>query len=232
MVTARGLGAVSADAQADLIHAVLERTGIPRAIILGHSWGTLVALALALRHPTSVNGLVLASGYYFPTLRADVLVVSGPAVPLVGDVIRYTLAPVVSRLIWPLLVRKIFGPAPVPRKFEAFPKEMAFRPSQIRASAGEAALMIPTALEERHSYSGLKMPVAIIAGGADRVVDTKAQSVRLHRAIAGSTLHVLPGVGHMVHQSSPDAVMAAIDEVSRASRPVAPLRKMASSSNP
>jgi hypothetical protein len=31
-------------------------------------------------------------------------------------------------------MRKMFGPRSVPNKFEGFPKEMALRPSQIRAS--------------------------------------------------------------------------------------------------
>jgi hypothetical protein len=68
---------------------------------------------------------------------------SAPAIPIIGDIIRHTVAPILSRLMWPLLTRKIFGPAPVPGKFAGFPKEMAFRPSQIRASAAESALMIP-----------------------------------------------------------------------------------------
>jgi pimeloyl-ACP methyl ester carboxylesterase len=203
----------TADAQADLVHAALLRLGVTRATVLGHSWGALVALALASRHPTSVNALVLASGYYFPTARADVPLLSIPAVPIVGDVVRFTLAPIVSRLIWPLLMRKMFGPAPVPPKFEDFLKEMALRPSQLRASAAESALMIPTAAEKRRVYSALTMPVAIVAGEADRVVDTNAQAVRLDQAITGSSLYILPGVGHMVHQTDPRAVMAAIEEV-------------------
>lgn len=39
------------EAQADLIAAALEKIRAPRAIILGHSWGTLVALALAMKYP-------------------------------------------------------------------------------------------------------------------------------------------------------------------------------------
>ena len=38
---------------------------------------------------------------------------------------------------------KIFGPQPVPSKFAGFPKEMAVRPSQIRASAAESAIYDP-----------------------------------------------------------------------------------------
>ena len=119
------------DAQAELIEGALQQLGVSRALVLGHSWGASVAVALALKFPKLVSGLVLASGYYYPTLRPDVVAMSAPAVPLVGDVLRYTLSPLISRMMWPMMMRKIFGPRPVPAKFGSFPKEMALRPSQI-----------------------------------------------------------------------------------------------------
>jgi pimeloyl-ACP methyl ester carboxylesterase len=187
--------------------------GVSHAIFLGHSWGASVAVALALKYPTLVQGLVLASGYYYPTLRPDVVVLSAPAVPLVGDVLGHTLSPIVSRLMWPLLMAKIFGPRSVPKKFEGFPKEMALRPSQIRASAAESALMIPDAFHYRHEYANLKMPVVIVAGDEDRLVDIDAQSTRLHRDLPQSRFHRVPGTGHMIHQTATGVVMSAINEV-------------------
>ncbi|HEX2256008.1 MAG TPA: alpha/beta hydrolase [Afifellaceae bacterium] len=204
----------SAGAQAELIHAALERIGVSRAVVLGHSWGASVAVELALRHPQAVSGLVLASGYYFPSARVDAVIISGPAVPVLGDVVRYTIAPIASRLAWPLLMRKIFGPAPVPAKFRRFPKEMAVRPSQIRAEAAESALLIPTAAAASGNYASLKMPVVIVAGAEDRLIDPAAQSHRLHRTIPQSTFRPVPGSGHMVHQTNTEAVMSAIEEVS------------------
>ena len=112
-------------AQADLIAAALEEIGVPRAIVLGHSWGTLVALALAAKNPQKVQALILASGYYYPNARADVVILSPPAIPLIGDLLSHTISPLLSRLMWPVLLRKIFGPSPVPEKFKEFPKEMA-----------------------------------------------------------------------------------------------------------
>jgi pimeloyl-ACP methyl ester carboxylesterase len=200
-------------AQAELINSALQRLGISHAIVCGHSWGASVAVALALKYPKLVQGLVLASGYYYPTLRPDVVALSGPAVPLVGDVLRYTLAPILSRVMWPLLMAKIFGPRPTPKKFEGFPKEMALRPSQIRASAAESALMIPGAVEFRDQYANLKMPVSIIAGEEDRLIDIDEQSYRLHGDIAQSKFHRVPGAGHMVHQTATGSVMSAIDQV-------------------
>ena len=58
------------EAQADVLHEALGRIGVSRAMVLGHSWGASVAVAIALKYPASVGALVLASGYYYPTVRA------------------------------------------------------------------------------------------------------------------------------------------------------------------
>jgi len=202
----------TSEVQADLIREALGQIGVLRTTVLGHSWGASVATALALKYPQLVSGLILASGYYYPTVRADVVLLSGPAAPVIGDIMSHTVSPFLGRLMWPLLMRRIFGPSPIPKKFRGFPKEMALRPSQVRASAAETALMIPGAVALHKNYAGLTMPVIIIAGEEDRLVDIDKQSARLHREVTQSTLHRVPGVGHMVHQSATDMVMAAIDE--------------------
>ena len=114
--------------------------------------------------------------------------------------------------MWPLLLRKIFGPSPVPEKFEGFPEEMAVRPSQIRASAGESALMIPSANTLQKQYPLLQMPVAIVAGAEDRLIEPE-QSARLHQDIPHSTLRSVPGTGHMVHQTATGEILTAIGMV-------------------
>ena len=200
-------------AQAELFRSALDRLGVSQAIVLGHSWGASVAVALGLKYPKLVQGLVLASGYYYPTFRPDVVALSAPALPLVGTVLRHTLSPIVSRLMWPHLMAKIFGPRSVPKKFKGFPKEMALRPSQIQASAAELALMIPDAFHFSDEYPNLKMPVVIVAGEEDRLVDIDTQSSRLHADVPRSKFHRVPGTGHMVHQTATGVVMSAINEV-------------------
>jgi len=200
------------DAQADLFMKALDRLNVGQAIVLGHSWGASVAVALATRHPALVQALVLASGYYFPTARADVVALSGPAIPILGDIVSYTISPILSRLMWPAMLSMMFGPRSVPAKFAGFPKEMAVRPSQIRASAAEAALMVPAAYAGAKAYDELAMPVIIIAGEDDRLIDIDEQSGRLHDEIRQSKMHRIAGAGHMVQQSATADVMAAIDE--------------------
>jgi pimeloyl-ACP methyl ester carboxylesterase len=110
---------------------------------------------------------------------------------------------------------KIFGPQSVPPKFAHFPKQMAVRPSQIRASAADSALLIPGAFDLQDKYATLKMPVAIVAGNEDRLVDTDTQSYRLHEDIVQSKFLSVPGTGHMVHQTATESVMAAIRQASQ-----------------
>ena len=45
----------SPEAQADLFRKALVRLNVQQAIVLGHSWGASVAIALAVRHPAFVK---------------------------------------------------------------------------------------------------------------------------------------------------------------------------------
>ncbi|PIK73772.1 alpha/beta hydrolase, partial [Methylobacterium frigidaeris] len=198
---------------ATLFEKALQRLGVSQAVVLGHSWGSLVALAL--QAPQMVRSLVLASGYYYPTLRADTVVFSPPAIPVLGDMMRYTAGPVVSRLILPGLIKAMFAPAPVPERFdEKFPKALMLRPSQLRASAEDAALMTPVTVELQERYRDLKLPVVIIAGADDQIADVGRQSERMHRDLPQSAFIVVPGMGHMIHHLAPQQVVEAVDQAS------------------
>jgi pimeloyl-ACP methyl ester carboxylesterase len=205
------------DAQACLFQNSLQQLDVQRAVVVGHSWGTLVAVALALRDQPTVAGLVLLSGYYFPSVRADVALMSWRAMPLLGDILRYTISPLLGRLMAPAAHRKMFAPSPVTERFaKEFPVELEMRPSQIRASAGEAALMIPGAAGLAKHHSELSLPVAIMAGRGDKIVDCDSQAGRLGTELPGSTLTKVPGAGHMIHHIVPEQVAAVIRDLVRA----------------
>ncbi|CAH2603594.1 Alpha/beta hydrolase [Rhodovastum atsumiense] len=206
----------TASEQADLIHAALRRLGVVRPVVVGHSWGTLPAVALAVRHQADVAGLVLLSGYYFWTLRPDVLLVAAGALPVIGDLLSHTLSPLLGWLQMPLLKWAMFSPTPVPSRFQAeYSSAMTLRPSQIRAMSMDGVLMIPGAIGLRRHYRNLDLPVAILAGVGDRVV-FRRRAEGLQQEIRGSTLQILPEVGHMVHYAAPGEVAQAIERVAAA----------------
>jgi len=198
------------EAQSELFWHAIGRLGLEHAIVIGHSWGTMVALALALRHPESVRGLVLLSGYYFPSLRLDVPFLAVPAIPIIGDIMCYTISPLLGRLLARMVTRKLFSPLPVPPDFrERFPVALALRPSQIRANAAETALMVPAAAALSNRYGELHLPILIMAGSKDEIVNGERQSSRLHSMLPTSDLVWVEGAGHMVHHAAPEQLVDA-----------------------
>ena len=203
-------------AQARLIRNALRKLGVERPIVLGHSWGSLVAISLALEYPEDVRSLVLLSGCYFPSLRLDAPFLSIPAIPLIGDLMRFTLSPLIGRLLWPLSEKLLFSPAAVSPQFRRFPAWLALRPRALRASAAESALTVPVAFALRARYRELSVPTYIVAGADDRYVSAERHSARLHDEVKGSHLRLAPGAGHMVHHVAPHDVMAALAAAARA----------------
>lgn len=201
-----------AEAQAELIHEALQRLDVEKPIIVAHSWATMVAIGIGLRYPGDVRGLLLLSGYYFPTPRVDVPLFSPAGLPVVGDAMRYTVAPVIGRAMWPAFVRKLFAPASTPDKFKnGYPVWMTLRPGQLRATTEEIALMIPSAAGLRDRYRELDVPTIIMAGQGDLHAIPQLHSERLHAEIRDSELILVPGVGHMITHSATEEVVNAID---------------------
>lgn len=202
--------------QADLLHHALQMLSVERPILAAHSLGTQVALQMALKYPASVHSLVLMSGYYFPTLRLDALPMSVPAIPVVGDVLRHTISPLIGRMTWPLMKRWLFRPASIPAHFEEFPVWMTLRPSQLRASAADAAMAAPTAAAMKMRYRELTMPVFLLSGDGDRYVFLRNHTRPLCNRLPQAELHLMADAGHMIHYLAPQQIMEAIDSAAQA----------------
>ena len=202
-------------AQANLLAAALRQLGAGPALVVGHSMGTMVATALALDHPQCVRGLALLGGYYYASARVDGLLVAPVALPVLGDVLRYTATPLAARAMLGKMVKVMFSPRPVPPVFGAVvPREMLLRPVQLRADAEDGTFMVPAAVSAQDRYSELAhLPLLLVAGEKDRIVDPDTQSRRLHRELPNSTLVVLPEAGHMVDYDA--AVRALVLEAAK-----------------
>jgi pimeloyl-ACP methyl ester carboxylesterase len=208
------------ESYAELLQRALAQLGVERAIVLSHSLGSLVALELALQHPELVEGLVLVAGYFYPTARADAFLMSIAAIPGLGNIIRYTISPPLTRLFLPGVLRWLFSPAAVTESFErGFPNSFAARPTQIRAEVEDGALMAASAAKLQTRYAELKTPIVILTGDGDKMIDLDRQSRRFHKELRQSRLLVIEGAGHMVHHTAPNEVVAAVESVASNVKP-------------
>ena len=200
-------------AQAETIVAALRAIGVRKPVVLGHSWGALVAYSMGLAYPEYLRALVLVSGYYTPSFRFDTFFLGAPAIPVLGTLMRHTVSPLLGRLMWPLMVRRLFAPARVTAEFEnRYPVWMSLRPGQLKASASEAAMLTVQASRLHGRAAELSVPTVLVAGEKDRLVMTFWQSERMRRRLLDAPLHVVPGAGHMVHHTATPQVMQAVHE--------------------
>lgn len=208
-------GRWGASEQAALLRRAARALGVERPVVVGQSWGALVALAWGLDAPEEVSGVGFVAGYVFPSARPDAVFVAPAATPGLGLALRHTVAPPFARATLDPTLRGMFAPLPVPPRFRAlFPRDLVSRPSQIRATASDGAIMVGEArglLDRlRAMPEPARPPLAVVAGLKDRVADAEAQGVRLARETPRSRLLLVRGAGHMVHHAAPEAVAEAI----------------------
>ena len=179
-----------------------------------HSWATLVALALALREPGAIAGLVLLSGYDYPTTRLDVASAEPSfAAGHRGCVAEHHHSSSFTRKCadgHQAYVCTYEGAGAQAALFcangiPAFTTQIVCRRYGDHAVGGQAP---------SQRYAEIQLPVRIIAGIEDRIVTTARQSERLNRELHNSKLLLLEGTGHMTHHARPDLVSASVDELS------------------
>lgn len=197
--------------QAHLMAHACASIGVDRPVVVGHSWGALVALAWAMQNRTSVSGLVLLSGYYYP-LPLQRPRPRGPfGNPVLDDAFRRAMLPVLGPGWVADGIRRVFAPCEVPTEFErGYSIRDTLRPSQLRAMSEEADMLKDVTSQMSPFYPQLAVPVHVIAGSDDGIINTEQHSVRLHEELPNSSLKIVWGCGHMVHHAAPSAVAEAV----------------------
>jgi pimeloyl-ACP methyl ester carboxylesterase len=201
-------------AQARLIREALRALEVERPILLGHSWGGAVAAAYAVAYGDELGGLLVLSGATHPWRGSPAWYNRLALTPVAGDIFLHALLAPLGQGMIPGGVERNFAPNPVTPDYAARAGvAMLLRPSNFRANAADNIGL--SAILERQSrlYDAIRVPTIIMSGDTDRTVSWKLHSRSLHGQIAGSSLEILEGVGHMPHHARPDAVIAAIDSL-------------------
>lgn len=208
---------VTVEVQARMLRDALKQLAIDRPIIVGHSWGGAVALAMALESQEELAGLVLLAPAAYPGDAAQWWTVL-PHFPLFGRFFLKTLTPILGRGIVRDSLKEAYHPQPVPEDYAQAAELMWTRPDQIRACASDDRSLDASLKVLSKRYSELRLPVVIVTGDSDLVVNPKGNAERLHQTIPGSQLLRLFETGHQLPQTQPASVIEAIERISSKSR--------------
>lgn len=179
---------------AECLEQFISALGLERPHVLGHSWGSALALELYRLRPSIVRSLVLVGAY------------AGWAGSLPPD-------QVTQRLAFALRIADLapgsFQPASMPGLFsDAMPEnrrsELATIMSEIRPAATRTMAYALAEADLRDLLPRIEAPTLLIHGDADQRSSLHIAN-ELHAAIPGSQLTVMPGLGHECYLESAEA---------------------------
>lgn len=208
----QGEAPATVEEAADFIGALLDAAGVQKAALVGHSWGSLIAMEAAARLKDRITHAVLV-GTAFPMKVSPALIDASlnepeKALAMVNVFSRSTLAAPPSALgpgTWVYGAGMALGR----RVLRSNPAVNVFHRGFVacdRYTGGEAAM------------AALTSPVLFLLGGQDQMTHPKAAQGLINAAkAAGQKLQVvtLP-VGHHQMTETPDATLFAIRDFLRA----------------
>lgn len=173
------------------LEAFVDRLGLERATLIGHSLGVFVAIAFACKFPERVERLVLVgNAAHVPRrLRIRVTSLASPLLFLLGD---FALRTIVRRLFFYRITDDIRD------DFAEFCSEC--RKATLRSQVG--SLWAGIGLDLRGELSRLDIPVLAIFSENDRLVPPSHAQI-MEELIPSGEVRIMSGVGHMPMLESP-----------------------------
>ena len=190
--------------QADTIAKLIATLGLQKPIIVGHSYGGAVALALALNHPAAVGGLALLAPLTHaqdaaPGAFRDLVIPSRGLRKLVA----WTIAAPVSIAAGAKILDLVFRPDAVPADFAtAAGGLLALRPGQFFAASSDLVSVNDDLPAMMQRYPSIRVPVGILFGRSDEILSHKEHGIAMQSKIDGLTVSVVEG-GHMLPLTAP-----------------------------
>jgi pimeloyl-ACP methyl ester carboxylesterase len=208
-------------AQAAAIAKLIRALGLTHPLVVGHSLGGAISLALALDHRECVGALALLA----PLTHAQEEV---PAVfrrliirtSLVRNLVAWTLATPLAILRGPAMLREVFAPEAVAPDFPLRAGGLlGLRPKAFYAASSDLAAINDALPGYVTRYCTLGLPLGILFGTADRLLDYRKHSQAMKASCPTLDLEYIDG-GHMLPMTAPDRCVALIRRIAAAQQKV------------
>jgi pimeloyl-ACP methyl ester carboxylesterase len=189
-------------AQGDLIANFIRAMGLKRPLVVGHSLGGAISLAIALDHPECVGGLALIAPLTHPPER-----VPTPFRALViqsswrRKIVAWTIATPAAIRRGQETLATVFSPDKPPADFATKGGGLlVLRPKAFIGASEDVIGIDLSKMVER--YSSLTVPIAILFGTDDPLLNHESNGTALQKKVPGLTLQLVPG-GHMLPITAP-----------------------------
>jgi len=216
-------------AQARVISRFCQALALQRPVVVGHSLGGAIALALALDHPEQVGALALIAPVTHQPQHIpppfDGLAIGSA---LLRHLIAWTLATPLAIANRERALTTLFGPQPVPADFATRGGGLlSLRPSAFIGASTDVMAAEQDLAGMPARFPSLIMPIGIVYETEDRILDPALHAQEFVAKVPSTELELIESGGHMILISSADQVAAFIGRLARrvatTDAPAAPL---------
>jgi pimeloyl-ACP methyl ester carboxylesterase len=201
----QGAPSPSLAAQADLAAKVIALLNLGKPLVVGHSFGGAVSLALALDHPECVAGLALVAPLTHPFAPPQALAGLGIRNEMARWLGVWTLGPFVALARMGLAQRMVFAPeAQIPGFWTRAGGFLAMRPSPMLAAGRELRVVQKELAGMAARYAALTVPAGVLFGDGDVVLDPETQGPAFCAKAPRAEMTMIFG-GHMLPMTQPKA---------------------------
>jgi len=203
-----------AERQADQARAFLKKIKGKNPILVGHSWGALVAMSWATKYPDEVKGVIAVAGLNMPFSGVSKLANDTGLLNIAYELYFTNVASKVDSGSIKKFVGRMFKPQDIPEGYlDYIGSDLSRRLSTIKANKSDLSVT-SKALDKNFSfYDHLEMPIEIIHGEKDFILPVKSQAVAFSKVMQNSRLRILPTVGHMAHHFAFKEISASISYI-------------------
>lgn len=197
---------------ADIAFGLINKFNLKNVIVVGHSYGGAVIMALAVKNPHQVKAFITLGGATYPSGHINPILYI-IKIPFLGS----RLIAVTARLIGLKMIKSGIIQAFKPNE-NTIPENYL----NIRLKIWlQTKVLISIAREETNLNSDLKKIIPafgriskrfFIIHGDDDTLVPKSCSFKLHKAITNSKLLVLRNTGHQVQYVRPNLLLRTIKE--------------------
>ncbi len=201
--------------QARMIDEFLQTKGVEKPILVGHSLGGAVSLAMALDYPDRVRALALLCPltHKVPETPA-VFKALELRTEWLRNLIGNTVAVPLARKTAPHVLSEVFSPEPAPADFlDKAGGALGLRPSAF-ITASQDFIGADSSIEAQSArYDGLNVPGALLFGAQDPILSPAQHGTTM--AQFGFQVEQLDGRGHMILITAPDECASFIRKVAQ-----------------
>jgi pimeloyl-ACP methyl ester carboxylesterase len=205
-------------AQARIIASFIEAMHFEAPpLLVGHSLGGAIALSLALQQPQRIAGIgLIAPLTHFNAEVPAPFRAMAIRKPLLRRLFARTLAAPLGIVGTRAVMAALFGPDAAPADFGARGGGFrSLRPDAFCAASTDMAAVEQDLPAQQQRYGELRLPVRILYGEGDRVLDWRAQGEALRAKVPQAQLKVIAG-GHMIPVTHAAETAAWLQETARA----------------